>query len=124
MGVLGDHFDIKATVTDIPAAQTAVEAWATVKDSPDNDATDALAKFQKHITTVDSADGQITDGGSGSGATRKSDMVFHLLPIDTSGWVHQEAKQIDIQIKYSGGAINTPFRGTISGIKGITNKIT
>lgn len=124
LGILGDHFDVDREVTNVPDGQTVAEAWLTVKEIVDDDATDAAALFQKHITPSATATGQITDTGSGAGVDRRAEVLFHCLPADTFSWPENDKKEWDIQIKLSGGAINTPFRGTMKGIKGTTNKIT
>lgn len=122
--VLGDTFRIERDITGIPDGQVISKAWLTVKEEVDNDPSDTVVLFQKVITTAANADGQITEAGVGSFPDRSGHVLFNALPANTFAWENNSAKQWDIQIKLSGGSVNTPFRGTIKGIKGVTNVTT
>jgi hypothetical protein len=121
-GVLGDNWTIKREITGIPDGQTVVKSWLTVKEALDDDPNDTLALFQKEISTVASASGQITDPGSGAFPDRRAEVLFLIVPANTFAWEDNDAKEWDVQIKLSGGAISTEFRGKIKGTKGVTNK--
>jgi len=122
--VLGDDWEILKEITSIPNGQTVDIAWLTVKEAVDDDPNDTVVLFQKQITTTPTIHGQITDPGSGTFPARRAEVQFFILPVNTFAWEHNSKKQWDIQIKLSSGRIKTPYRGTISGIKGITNKTT
>jgi len=62
--VWGDHARVIRPVTNIPAGDSLSKAWLTVKTSPATQL-DAAAALQLEITSVLSADGQITDTGAG-----------------------------------------------------------
>jgi hypothetical protein len=118
--VLGDALQVQRTITEIPAGETIDFAWFTVKLDLDDDPTDGAAKLQKEITSAPSTDGQITDPGSGD--PRTATVLFNVLPDDTKAWAHLKPYQFDVQVKLSGGALSTPFRGRMAGHKGVTNK--
>lgn len=120
--VLGDDWTVIKEITALPDGQTVDKAWMTVKEAVDDDPNDTVVLFQKEITNVATIHGQITDAGSGAGSARRAEVVFFILPVNTFAWEHQAKKQWDIQIKLSSGRVKTPYRGPISGIKGVTNK--
>ena len=103
--VVGDDFEIRRTVTGLPAAIAI--AWLTVKRYP-SQADDAI--LEKEITTGDDPDtGEIENAG---GVGVNGVLRFDLTPANTRAlgeqkWIH------DIQIKLTGGTIYTIEIGTI-----------
>jgi hypothetical protein len=122
--VLGDDWEVLKEITKIPDGQTVVKAWLTVKEVVDNDPSDTVVLFQKVITDAPTVSGQITDVGTGTFPDRRAEVHFFILPANTFDWEDQAKFEWDIQLKLSSGRVKTPFRGKISGIKGVTNVTT
>lgn len=115
--VKGDDLDIIRTITNVPATQTIVEAWLTIRAV--NLSTVVLTK---NITSVDvPGEGQITDtGADGEGAVK-----FQLTGGTTGDTVDLTAETtypFDIQIKTSAGKYYTPVKGTITATEEITRE--
>jgi hypothetical protein len=128
--VLGDTLTVFRTVTKLPASRTLAKAYMTLKPSADSDnsAADTTKIWQKEITVTDNPGvGQILDAGSGTGDDRQCRVRFDLMPADTfdpsAPLVPQTEYEWDIQLKLDNGAINTPFKGKLKGVHGVTNKI-
>lgn len=104
--VAGDNIDIIRTIGNLPAGQTLVKAWFTVKKRQ----TDTTFIFQKVIIpSVVIGQGVITDiGTSGVGAVR-----FELKPPDTKLLVLRKVYFFDLQVRTSLGSIFTPELGRI-----------
>lgn len=104
--VAGDTLDVLRTVGNLPAGQTLVKAWFTVKRRT----TDTTNIFQKVITTsVVVGEGHITDIGSSGVASIR----FDLQPADTVLLALRRVYFFDIQVKTSLGSIFTPELGRI-----------
>jgi hypothetical protein len=113
--VKGDDLDVRRTIQNVPATQTIVKAWFTVRAVNLSTIlffkliTPALVSGQGHITDT-GADGegavwfQLTSGAAG-------DTV--LMTADT-------AYPFDIQIETSAGKFYTPVKGTITATEEIT----
>ena len=122
--ILGDAFTLQKNVWQIPAGLTVNKAWFTLKPAEDTDVTDALKLIQKIITTVASADGQITQPGIDSEGSRVATVTFYVLPPDTFNLNPDFEYPWDIQVRLSSSAdaIYTPYKGFYKGIRGVTNK--
>lgn len=122
--VLGDSLTIFRTITNIPTGLTCVRAWFTLKPNESDDTPDdAAAIFQKEITIVDQPGvGHIVDAGSGTGEDRQCRVRFDLEPEDTFDLDQNAEYPWDIQLKLSNDWINTPFKGILKGVQGLTNK--
>ena len=73
--VRGEDRELPRTVDLTPIEDTLAKAWFTVKVLPTDDDADAI--FQKVITTVVSADGNIDEPGTGDPLTGH---LYFLLP--------------------------------------------
>lgn len=106
--VAGDDFTIERTITLVPSGQTMINAWLTVKRRISD--TDALAVFQKAITTsLIAGIGHIDD----TGADGTGHVIFYLIAANTVLLTPYSEYRYDIQVKLSGGAISTPETGVI-----------
>jgi hypothetical protein len=131
--VLGDTMKVFRTITLIPAigdsagstaTLSVVKAWFTLKPTDrNNDVDDSTAIFQKEITTTDVPGvGQILVAGSGTGDNRQARFRFDLNPDDTWDLAPGTEYPWDIQLLFDDGSINTPFKGLLTGVHGVTNK--
>lgn len=108
--VAGDDVKITRTITAVPAGDSLVKAWLTVKKSESH--ADADAIFQKAITTSYSlGQGHITDNGAGDTSAA---IFFELTAANTALLRGDVDYYFDIQVKTANGAINTPEKGTIT----------
>ena len=104
---VGDDLDVRRTVRKIPAGQTVVEAWLTIKE--DEEDSDAEAVLQKHITGTDvPGTGAIEADGS---TDQIAVLRFDLTAADTLLLEADAPYFHDVQIKTSAGKLNTPFKG-------------
>jgi hypothetical protein len=115
--VAGDDIDVPCTIKGVPAGQTLVEAWLTLKAKV-SDADPGL--LQKVITPVAVAGvGQITDtGASGTGL-----LFFQLTQSDTLSLPTATRVPYDIKVKTSAGKIYTAEQGEYLSTDRITDAI-
>lgn len=115
--VLGDDTEIAFELTDWPAGVALAKAYFTVKGSLSDSDADSI--IQREITTVLSAEGQITANGS-SGTATGYFLIRHQDPewaaIRPIGPYH-----FDIQPITDQSTVQTPIIGTISFQKGATD---
>ena len=112
---LGDDVQVIRTVTGIDSGQVVEKAWLTIKERYAE--TDAAAALQMEITEVDSADGQITDPGSGDvGAA----LLFRIADDDYDDLVGLTAYYYDIQLLLDDGVISTIEVGTVTWEREVT----
>jgi hypothetical protein len=111
----GDGWRVIVTVTDIPAGLTLTKGWFTVKRYKSD--LDADALFQRIVTTVLDAHGQITDtGGDGSGS------LYFLIPLTSTALAEPSRRyEYDIQVLTSDGQPSTIYIGKISFPEGVTD---
>lgn len=106
--VAGDDITVERTITLVPSGQTITNAWFTVKRNVTD--TDALAVFQKTITTSLVANvGHIDD----TGADGTGHLMFYIVAAQTILLTPYSEYRYDIQVKLNGGAISTPETGVI-----------
>lgn len=107
--VIGDDVEVRRIITRLPAGQTVVQAWLTIKD--DVDALDTAAIIQKSITIANVVGtGQIEDDGEESG---KASLRFDFTPSDTLLFAFGGAYFFDVQIKTSTDKVVTPLLGML-----------
>ena len=111
--VAGDDLRVRVTVTGIPAGQTVVKSWLTIK-SKRSDA-DNAAIVQKILTAGFSHTG--TDPVT---CTWNCD----LTAAETANCKPQTTYEYDIQVKTSTGLIDTPITGQIVFDQGVTSATT
>jgi hypothetical protein len=113
--VAGDDLDITRTITNVPAGDSLAKAWLTVKANA-ADADPGI--FQLAITSVNSADGQITDTGTGD---QIAALTFHITAARSALLTPGTAYLYDIQVKTTtGGKVFTPEVGTVKPVQGVT----
>lgn len=106
----GDHCTVTRPVTGLTSSpdQVIAKAWLTVKLNLTD--ADVDAKLQLEITTTLTADGQITDDGTGDTAGEVQFVVsgtdYDDLSPDVSYW-------FDIQLLLNDGVISTLERGRV-----------
>jgi len=104
--VIGDDYDVRRTVTDIPEGATLTDGWLTVKLEKTD--ADEEAVFQLHITAIESADGIIDDaGGSSSGS---GSLHFQMNATNTALLSSRVSYYYDIAV-----LTNTVKRHTVEG---------
>lgn len=121
--VQGDFRQVPFTIPNVPTSGALSKAWLTVKANEDD--IDINALFQKIITTVlDLDQGHITADGAGVGVAAG---FFNILSDDTFELTPLEVYYYDIQLMFTmadaSTRIETPEKGTISVLKGITDAV-
>ncbi len=116
--VRGDQFPIRRTVR-LGTGAIVSKAWLTVKANK----TDAdPGVFQKEITTIASASGQIEkDGSDGRGVAV---LRFDLSSTDTLALTADQYYYYDVKLLFASGAIETIEQGTFSPAERITQDTT
>lgn len=119
--VTGDFRQIPWSITNVPSGGAVSKGWLTVKAAEDDDDVDAI--FQKVITTTLVTDeGHITATGSGTGVATG---FFNLLMADTDLLTPLQTYFYDMQFQFTmtdtTTRIETPEKGTIDTIRGITD---
>jgi hypothetical protein len=111
--VRGDTLAVVRTVTSVPSGDSLASAKLTIK-AKDTDTTNIL---QKSITTVGTADGQITDTGAGdqTGALR-----INVLSTDYGSIVAHKTYAYDIQVTTANGTVDTIEKGKVKFIQDVT----
>lgn len=107
--VAGDDLRVHVTVTGIPAGQTVVKAWLTIKSKRSDADNQAIA--QKILTAGFSHTG--TDPVTAT-------WNFDLTAGDTAICKPQTTYEYDIQVKTSTGLLDTPITGQIVFEQGVT----
>ncbi len=121
--VVGDDVEVYRTIGNVPAGETIVKAWLTVKASITD--LDGAALIQKAITaSMNATEGVIADtGGSGTAIVR-----FFLTSTNTAALGNPArgvgAFPYDIQLKTSSGKIFTAEIGTITAVAQVTQTTT
>lgn len=117
---VGDSFQvIRVIASGIPAGETIVKAWFTIKASVRD--LDVAAKLQKIITESTLAGvGMITENVAGSSAILR----FDVNPVDWAALRAGKTYRYDIQVKTSGGGIYTPESGTFLATPEVTQATT
>jgi hypothetical protein len=110
----GDDFRITVSVPDIPAGRSIVKAWFTGKSYPS--LPDDDAELRKIVTTIDGADGFVSNTGSGG----TGEVYFTFVPADTVGLRVNYPYLYDIQVKMDNGEVSTVLDGTIAFSQPIT----
>lgn len=113
--VIGDDYDFRREVTDIPEGATLTKAWLTIQIHPA--AADSEAVIQKEITVDPSDDGQILDEGGSSG---EGEIIFQLTKTETADLYPNISYPYDIQVLTSTDKVHTLEKGLINPIQGIT----
>lgn len=125
--VLGDAFLVTGTFGNIPDGSTVDEAWLTIKQVKDADASDPTpnAKVKKNITAAASADGQILDTGTGTAPNRTAMVSFKIATGETLDLEEDREYFFDVQIHLTPiDIITTPLLGILRGKAGVTNRVT
>lgn len=114
--VAGDHFDVRYTVSGLPAGKVVVKAWLTAKTHANQ--TDADAAIQKVITmTDDPTEGVIEDDNTdGAG---DAVLLFRLQPADTRA-VGGKRAEFDVQLLFNDGDVTTPIAGEMRARDDVT----
>jgi hypothetical protein len=98
--VIGNSYQIERTVSDVPAGETATDAWFTLKRRLTD--SDAHAVLQKHITVASViATGVVINDSPSSGTAI---LQFNIGPDDWAATLPQVLHHYDIKMKTSGGA--------------------
>lgn len=121
--IAGDFRQIPWSITNVPTGGVVTKGWLTIKD--DETDLDASAIVQKIITTtLDVTKGHITSDGAGTGVATG---YFNLTMADTALLVPLIAYFYDLQFLFtmadSSSRIETPEKGTIATIRGITDAV-
>lgn len=104
----GDHITIVRTVTGLPTAETITKAWLTVKANLSD--ADVGALLQLEITTTPSADGEITDDGTGK---ETGALSFEINGTDYDNLAAGVNYHHDIQVLLSDDTIITLETGRV-----------
>jgi hypothetical protein len=115
--VIGDDTEIAFELTEWPAGVVLAKAYFTVKRSLSD--ADAEAVIQREVTTILSAEGQVTASGSNGTATG-----YFLIRHQDSEWADIKPGSpyhFDIQPITDQSTVQTPIIGTISFQKGATD---
>lgn len=112
--VVGDNVPLRFNISNVPEGDTVVKVWLTMKSS--ENAEDSEAVLQKSVTASNTPSGQITDDGAAGTAVA----VFTLVPADTVMITGGKNYYFDVQVLTALGAIYTPIKGTVIGVKQIT----
>lgn len=116
--VIGDDTEIAFELTDWPAGVVLSKAYFTMKKSLKD--LDAAAIVQREITSTLSDQGKITANGSTGTATG-----YFLIRHQDAEWANVKpggAYQFDISPITDQATVQTPVLGTISFVKGSTDK--
>lgn len=109
----GDDYTVRRNVVGLPSTITISKAWFTVKrtkSDPDS------SIFQKEVTAVETAAGEIEDIGNGGTAVLR----FDLSPANTLLLAELVTYFYDIQVKLSNNKLSTPEEGLIRVKAGVT----
>lgn len=116
--VRGDDRRVIINLSSTPTGHTVTKAWLTIKRKAAD--LDAAALIQKEITSVLSAEGEITDEISDSGTLA---MYFELLNTETGVAAIKANKTyyFDCQLLLSNGKIHTAVSGTVRFLPSYTD---
>lgn len=113
--VYGDHVEVIRNVSGLDSGQYITKGWLTVKQRYSE--TDAEAALQLEITQVNSADGQITDPGSGD---VDASLLFRIWGDHYTNLIALKYYVYDIQLLLNDGTINTLEVGGVVWEKEVT----
>lgn len=116
--IAGDDYGVDRIIHNVPAGETVVKAWLTIKERVTDDDADALVQLE--ITDTGTVDGLITDTGTDQLTERTAALTFELSADETLQLVPRTPYPYDIQVLLSNGKVATSDIGNIITKQGVT----